>query len=184
MHVVQMKCPGCGASLEVASDMENFACGYCGASLRTVRRGGTVSLLSDAITKVQHGTDRTAAELALIRLKAEFNAVESEILLFSFPQKPAYVGLPTAVIVSILLLICLWFFWENAGPLSMVIAVGLAVVVWTEYLTGIEKLKKHTIAVVNSRSTIEELSSKRELISNQINANLAIINSHDNSGGC
>lgn len=44
------------------------------------RRGGTVSLklVGEAIARVQAGTDRTAAELALIRLGAELENLESE----------------------------------------------------------------------------------------------------------
>jgi len=47
--------------------MTEFACGYCGSNLIVERKGGTVSLKSvtDAIGKVQIGTDKTAAELAL-----------------------------------------------------------------------------------------------------------------------
>jgi hypothetical protein len=58
--------------------MENFACGYCGASQIVSRSGGTVSLrlLSEGIKRVQAGTDKTAAELALKRLKQEYQVFE------------------------------------------------------------------------------------------------------------
>ena len=80
---ISLKCPGCGAALNVSPDMEQFSCGYCGSEQIVLRRGGTValSLIGDAIAKVQAGTDRTAAELAIQRLRedlakedAEFNA--------------------------------------------------------------------------------------------------------------
>lgn len=77
---MHLKCAACGAPLEVTSDMEQFACGYCGTTQVVERRGGTVLLkvLGDAIAKVQSGTDRTAAELALRRLRGDLAVLESE----------------------------------------------------------------------------------------------------------
>ena len=73
MKAIAMKCASCGAGLQITPDMDHFACGYCGISLSVVRRGGTVALnlVADSIAKVQAGTDRTAAELALVRLSNE-----------------------------------------------------------------------------------------------------------------
>lgn len=73
MKSIAMKCANCGAGLQIAPDMDHFACSYCGASLSVARQGGTVALnlVADSIAKVQVGTDRTAAELALVRLPKE-----------------------------------------------------------------------------------------------------------------
>lgn len=72
MAFVALKCPNCGGRLEVTKEMSTFACGYCGASVTVQRRGGTVSLsLEEAIARVQVGTDKTAAELAIRRLREE-----------------------------------------------------------------------------------------------------------------
>lgn len=70
---VPLKCPSCGAKLDIYNDMEKFACGYCGNEMLVQRRGGTVALkaIEDGIRQVQKGTDRTAAELALVRLERE-----------------------------------------------------------------------------------------------------------------
>lgn len=75
-----LKCPSCGGKLEIASDMEQFACGYCGTEQVVVRRGGTVSLkpVVEAIERVQQGTDKVAAEMALKRLQEELKAAEGE----------------------------------------------------------------------------------------------------------
>lgn len=75
--LVALKCPNCGGRLEVSKEMSHFACGYCGANVQVQRRGGTIALsLGEAIERVQVATDKTAAELALKRLKEE--AVEAE----------------------------------------------------------------------------------------------------------
>ena len=77
MKVIALKCANCGAKLEVDDDMSRFACAYCGVEQYVERRGGTVSLrLVDAIQKVQAGTDKIAAELALRRLDEELTITE------------------------------------------------------------------------------------------------------------
>jgi hypothetical protein len=60
--------------------MNRFACGYCGTEQVVERKGGTVALkpITDAIARVQVGTDKTAAELALNRLPQELNAIISQ----------------------------------------------------------------------------------------------------------
>jgi len=72
-HFINLICTNCGGRLEVYDDMERFACGYCGSEMLVQRRGGTVILkaVTEAIHKVQIGTDKTAAELAIVRLNNE-----------------------------------------------------------------------------------------------------------------
>lgn len=78
-RVVSLKCPGCGGALDIAPQIATFACGYCGASVLVSRSGGTISLsLEAAIARVQVGTDKTAAELAIDRLERELEDLESE----------------------------------------------------------------------------------------------------------
>lgn len=78
---VNLNCTNCGAKLDVYGDMERFACGYCGTQMVVQRRGGTVALkaLAEAIQKVQIGTDRTAAELALVRLEKEREELKAQM---------------------------------------------------------------------------------------------------------
>ncbi len=79
--LVALKCPNCAGALKVGPEMSAFACGYCGANVVVKREGGTVSLgLEAAIAKVQRGTDKTAAELAIKRLLTEIGDLESQKL--------------------------------------------------------------------------------------------------------
>ena len=80
MKIVSLKCANCGASLDIGPDVEQFACGYCGAQQVVQRSGGIVSLrrMENTLREVKHGTDRTASELALQRLTAEAAAVQIE----------------------------------------------------------------------------------------------------------
>jgi hypothetical protein len=80
LQIIPFNCASCGSNLEITPDMETFACGYCGTSQIVERRGGTITLrpLTDAVKKIQIGTDRTAAELALKRLSKELTEVEQK----------------------------------------------------------------------------------------------------------
>jgi len=81
IEFVSLKCPSCAGRLDVYHDMERFACGYCGAEALVDRRGGSVSLkcLTAVIENVQRGTDKTAAELALIRLQKELVDLQDQL---------------------------------------------------------------------------------------------------------
>ena len=78
--VLALKCPGCGAALQVRPSIDAFACSYCASSLQVNRGEGVVSLrlLTDAMQGIQRGTDRTAAELAIKRLSEELRVLERE----------------------------------------------------------------------------------------------------------
>jgi hypothetical protein len=88
---IAMGCPNCGAGLEITSDLETFACAYCGSTIKVTRHGGTVSLtqLEQAINGIKSSTDRIAAELALKRLGGELGEVTSEILAAEFDLEKA-----------------------------------------------------------------------------------------------
>jgi hypothetical protein len=75
--IVRMSCLSCGGGLEISKDIDQFVCTYCGTEQRVERKGGTIALkrVADAIAKVQVGTDKTAAELALYRLPHELNTL-------------------------------------------------------------------------------------------------------------
>lgn len=77
---IVLKCPGCGARLEIFLEMTRFACGSCGCGLSAVRRGGTVALVpEEAALAPANPADRTAAELALQRLPEELAARQREL---------------------------------------------------------------------------------------------------------
>ena len=80
MPLFSLSCANCSAPLEIGGDTERFACAYCGSAQILERKGGTVFLkkVENAITAVQRGTDRTAAELAIPRLTRERGEVLEE----------------------------------------------------------------------------------------------------------
>ena len=71
MSIIAALCAGCGARLFITPDLNQITCVYCGV-IQVVRRNqGVIGLkcIEGAISRVQSGTDRTAVELAIRRIK-------------------------------------------------------------------------------------------------------------------
>lgn len=90
MRILSMNCASCSAPIEIKPEVSQFVCAYCGASQMVDRSGGavTLNLVTDAIHQVQRGTDRTAAELALVRLRKKLATLQRELDSLGWPRKP------------------------------------------------------------------------------------------------
>jgi len=95
-EIIKLTCPACGAKLEVTEDIERFACSYCGNEHIVIRRGGIVTLrpVVEGLERVRIGTDKTASELALLRLEKEMAQLEDEL----HALQPTYRALVVAVV--------------------------------------------------------------------------------------
>lgn len=117
---ISLQCPNCAAKLDIYGDMERFACGYCKTEVIVQRRGGTVGLkiITDAIERVQEGTDRTAWELELARLTHESDELSAVLAqLGPAEEQPARTtGCGCALVVWIIL--GLFFIWAFSMSLS------------------------------------------------------------------
>ena len=73
MKILSMNCASCAAPLEIKPETTQFVCAYCESAQIVDRSGGTVTLnlVAETLGKVQQNTDRTASELALVRLRRE-----------------------------------------------------------------------------------------------------------------
>ena len=79
---VTLSCPTCGGQLQITKDIDRFACAHCGNE-HVVNRGGGIVTLAPVVAgleRIQRGTDRTAAELTIRRLKEEIDEAEREML--------------------------------------------------------------------------------------------------------
>jgi predicted RNA-binding Zn-ribbon protein involved in translation (DUF1610 family) len=70
---VTLSCPTCGGELQITDNIERFACAHCGREHLVIRSGGIVALspVVQAIERVGLGVDKTASELAILRLQKE-----------------------------------------------------------------------------------------------------------------
>ncbi len=80
IKIYNLNCASCNSNLEIPSNVDKFNCSYCG-SQQIVERGGGIVVLRqvvEAISRVQTGTDKTAAELALQRLPRELESLKNK----------------------------------------------------------------------------------------------------------
>src|SRR5689334_10154728 len=78
---VVLTCPNCGGKLQVTNDVDRFACGFCGTEMIVKRGGGIVSLapVMEGLTRIQGSMDRTASELAIVRLNKEIAHLQADL---------------------------------------------------------------------------------------------------------
>ncbi len=125
---INLTCPKCGGKLQITSDIDRFSCGYCGNELILQRSGGaiTVAPVVDGLKRVQAGTDKTASELAIVRLEGEISKLSQQRN--SIPVNSSYMVLLFILITGMFLLA--WVFEGMAAGFGNVTA-------WVLFLAGI-----------------------------------------------
>lgn len=180
-HFINLNCANCGGKLEIYEDMNRFACGYCGTEQIVQRRGGTVALkaVTEAIQKVQIGTDKTAAELAIVRLEKELlqlrrqrdeqwtidghramNAVEEKKTAIASGKVICGVGMLLVLVGSVLLV---------QGDLGRGVGAALVGAVIACYgYSVIRRVGASEISVDMESSELKELQGQVNKLENQI----------------
>lgn len=89
---ITLSCPTCGAKLQITQDTDRFACGHCGHEHIVRRQGGIVSLapVMERLDRIESGTNRTAAEMAIARLTREIRELEVEVKKLQEMTNPTY----------------------------------------------------------------------------------------------
>lgn len=80
VEYVKLSCTSCGGRLELSSDIDRFACSHCGTELMVKRSHGVVALgeVAEDIENIKQSSDKTASELAIVRLKGEISSLEAK----------------------------------------------------------------------------------------------------------
>lgn len=79
---ITLACPSCGGTLAITSDVDRFECGHCG-NQHLVKRDGDVLTIAPLVKEVQSvraGVDKTAAELAIPRIRTEIKELQAQLL--------------------------------------------------------------------------------------------------------
>lgn len=192
IRTLTLKCPSCNAALEVFPDMERFSCGYCGTQQIVLRRGGTVSLklIAESISRVQVGTDRTAAELALVRLKHELAATDAKLseineqIAQPFDSLPPQADPKNIIYLGLLLSIigfvvgCLFYAEKSYESLVVLILFGIAFGIpvrsyfYRAYAASESAMKAHVAPLKAERDLIK---TERERVLADIAANKSVV---------
>lgn len=88
MLMTTLTCPSCGGKLQISQNINRFACGYCGNEQIVHRESGIVYLepiaedvrhIRAGVEGMRGGVDKTAAELAIVRLTKEIGDLETNL---------------------------------------------------------------------------------------------------------
>lgn len=161
--IITLKCASCGSNLEINPETDVFACGYCGASQMVKRSGGTISLklLTNSISKVQIGTDKTAAELAIVRLKEELNLNRNHYSQFYKAKQNLWKTYNNIFAVFYIAVFVLTFVAiGNASPIaalivSVVLAIGVAFLHVVAYRANKRKYEPRFTALDNEYQNLQ-----------------------------
>lgn len=133
--MIVLKCANCAANLDVKEGVGHLTCGYCGAQQMVERSGGAVWLsVEQSINRVQRGTDRTAAELALTRLGGEhqqamYHVARLNALIGSLNQN-CFI-LPFVLSVTLAIVVMCSVVSAMSGHPDSIAPVIIGVLIWT-----------------------------------------------------
>lgn len=164
LGIISLKCPNCGAAVSITPELDVFACGYCGAQQMVQRGSGTVSLklLGEAIARIQHGTDRTAAELAIRRLREELATLEVEKQDIAGVISAGNFTVGTIGIVVIISLVIAVVLLKSSEYIQGAVAIGFGVFMATR---AAKKVKTSCLLESHLRKklSIKEADIRRQL---------------------
>ena len=178
--LITLSCPSCGAKLDISTNLDRFACAFCGQEHIVNRTGGTISLspVVEAIHQVKTGVDKTAAELAIVRINADISNLQTkkQQVTSNRPTSPnnnfqkisIIFGVPL-IILSLFLFIGKNFFEGicilTLGSPFLVVGIFLALT-FPKKVSSWEKVNKQYLIMINALD--EQIAEKKvELEQNQ-----------------
>lgn len=80
-NLLTLTCPSCGSKLKVTEKVHLLVCANCGNEHMVHRDGGAIYLapIAQDVRQIRVGVDKTAAELAVVRLTKEIAITNDEI---------------------------------------------------------------------------------------------------------
>ncbi len=78
--LIVLACSSCGGKLQITSDIDRFACMYCGQEFIVNRGTGIVYLkpVIDGIKKIYQDTNVIASEITINRIRDEIKEIENK----------------------------------------------------------------------------------------------------------
>jgi ribosomal protein S27E len=167
---ITLSCPSCGNRLHITEDIDRFACAACGNEHIVNRSGGIITLkpIVDGIKGVKRGVDKTASELAIVRLNKEIDDLEEEIsyILDREGFFASFVRIPVGIALFVVgLLVSIIFAIQVSPTWGLIFTILIITLFITGHLRG-----KHEDDMnrADAEPLIQKLRSKqREVVTHQ-----------------
>jgi DNA-directed RNA polymerase subunit RPC12/RpoP len=171
---VTLSCKSCGAKLDITNDIDRFACSYCGQEHLVKRAGGLVSiaLVVGAIEKVGRGVDKTAAELAIVRIQEEIHDLHTSrnTIFHNAPDKGIGCFFILLIIGGLPILFEINFSipFDTVGYIGLAI-MGIGLVIWIISGLRYEKWEE------NIKNQVFEIDEKIQKKQEELEINRAVV---------
>jgi DNA-directed RNA polymerase subunit RPC12/RpoP/uncharacterized membrane protein (Fun14 family) len=167
MSTIAALCAGCGARLSITPDLDQITCVYCGVTQVVRRNQGFIGLkrVEGAISRVQSGTDRTAIELAIRRIKDDL--VDARKKKSDFDKMLDDVGqgvitkLIGAIVVGVIALMLLFCGAWSYAVFSLLIT-GFLVWYWHQANKSHTTMVRYSTRVLDKKISDLEFDLERE----------------------
>ena len=153
--VSALKCTSCGSNLQIPANVDHYDCTFCKTTFSVRRQDGVVSLIADAVRKVQVGTDKTAAELSLPRLRKDLAGFQNRLSLIRGGQ-----ALPILVMYVVAFVISVSMFGGLAITGSLGLGVLSAAVIWMVVILVARSVKNKFRTANPMQDQIDELEAQ------------------------
>lgn len=174
-----LTCPSCGGRLQIVSGIDRFACGHCGNEHVVHRESGIVYLepiahdirhIRTGVDNLRGGVDKTAAELAIVRLQKEIVDLEKELKAVSVSNVSSWM-LPSNLNTALgALTTVLFIFSVNTSStiLWVIFCCNFlaTLLLWARRVEEAQKKKKEDILDIKAEinETREALMRNRKLV--------------------
>lgn len=162
------RCAGCAAHFESIPSNGAYRCSYCGLHQQIQRAAplpqqmgqeatGSAAIGQATLSRIQGGTERTASELAIVRLQEEISQLRGSL---------PYVDVGFVVRMTCVLLVFVALVTWISYKVGAVLAIGAAWLIWAR-IRDVERAQVEHKAIgaqIQARAT--ELEAHRELVSN------------------
>lgn len=187
-NFITLACPNCGGKLTITTDLERFACQFCGNEHIVRRSGGTISLepvmkmmhtINDNINNMSSGLDlvksiseKQAAEMAIKRINKEIEDLQKQRASLESGSTTTWLIFGISAIVCLISIVVL----VAAGDMRIIKVFFIPGAILGGFMTIIGLITG--IAVSSSRKKREQqIDSQMSQKIQELNRNQQIINS-------
>lgn len=162
--LITLTCPTCGAKLKLGSQVNLLVCASCGNEHMVHRDGGAIYLapMVEDVRQIRTGVDKTAAELAVARLKHEIQETKDEYNLtltsdFTPMVAPAKSGWVIAIGTLFLVLSFASLLLSNMYGSITFAVLGIGSLIWIGQLEAKRRKKAEWI----KRERLQQIATDR-----------------------
>lgn len=135
-----LTCPTCGAKLKLNEKIHLLVCASCGNEHMVHRDGGSIYLapIAQDVRQIRVGVDKTAAELAVVRLTKELQELDGvmaetkQLSLAEFAKRPPIMSFLSLAMVTSIVIIIVGASSRSEGLAAFATIALIGLIIWND----------------------------------------------------